>query len=140
MGWIRYVSVVVGLNQKPIGIVELIETMYFIIISLDDWSFVGFGSWHDEIGRSCYPFRFESLNDTSVGCFLLDNFAKKPTSGYCVFSKYVDEIIIKFSFISGIDFNCEGSRFNSCESEDAAYDGINCKEQPISSIVLEGGC
>ena len=58
MDWLRLVSVIVGLNQKPLSFAEFIISMDWIGISFDNHTFIGSYSWNNKVNRTSNSFSF----------------------------------------------------------------------------------
>lgn len=71
MDGIGLIPIVVGLDQEPITLRELIQSMHFFAIPLYDCSFIAFSSREDKVDRRSYFLSLESLQCPSIGGLLI---------------------------------------------------------------------
>ena len=139
MFWIWHISVVVGLDEVPCRVSELVRGVNFIAVPLDDYPLVALDARYNEVDRPCNFGFFESIHCTCVVALLVDNISEEPAGGDVVLNENADEIVLEMGLSSGVDLNGEGSRSVGGECENASHNGVDRVDKLVSFVVLDVG-
>jgi hypothetical protein len=104
------ITVVVCLDQEPVGIRKLIISMNSVSVSLDDHSFVGTDSSYDVVDGGGDSLASEALCCGLIGCLLLEDLPQQPACWDSIVFNHTDKIIFKTFSISCVHINREGSK------------------------------
>jgi len=134
--WIRVVSIVVRLNQEPSALGEFIWCMYWVDLSFDDDSFIGFSAWNYVIDRTADPRRFQSF-DGIVECSFLSQYSlHQPTCRDGAINENADQILVKVLGRSCIHIDGESTRLGPSQRNHTADDQVRSIKFPTSLVVF----
>jgi len=131
------ISIIVGLNEEPCIIIELIVGMCSFWISLNYHSLVRSNATNNVVDRSWDFFSSESLSCCSPSCFFFKYSPHQPASGNCIVFDDTNQIFLQWFSLSCINIYREGSMSGTSQSEHTCCDWVWSVNQFSVTIVID---
>jgi hypothetical protein len=109
----RLVTIIVGLDQEPSLIRQLIESMSSHWVTFDDHPLISLQPCNDEIDRRRDIFSSQSFVRCRISTFLLKDLSQQPAGGDMIVLDDTDQGVLKVFVVSCIDIDRKSSSSNS---------------------------
>ena len=106
---VRLVSVVVGLNQKPVLFAEFVVSVSSVGVAFNDHTLISTDTRNDEVNGSSGLNGSQSFGGSCIGGFFFESFFEGPESRHGVVDQNTDKIFAEIFGFSGIAVDSKSS-------------------------------